>query len=178
LTNPPPPSAYNLRFPGQYYDQESGTYCNYFRDYDPGNGRYTTSDPIDLASGINTYAYVWGNPVNATDSSGLINDTLADIGFTAYDLYKLASDGACERNSNLTALGFDIVGAITPGVTGLGAASRVAKGAVEIPWSSKIVRDAAKALEQGATEVKLGSRSQAEALFFGRYQGQGYRKSL
>jgi len=89
----------------------------------------------------------------------------------------LASDSACERKENLTALGLDFVGAITPGVTGLGAASRVAKGADKIPWSSKPVRDAAKALEQGATEVSIGSRSQAEELFFGRYQGQGYRNT-
>lgn len=61
------------------------------------------------------------NPVNYTDSSGLIIDTIADAGFILYDLYKLASDNLCERSSNLTAaLGFDIVGAITPGVTGLG----------------------------------------------------------
>jgi RHS repeat-associated protein len=28
--------VYNLRFPGQYFDQETGTHYNYFRDYDPG----------------------------------------------------------------------------------------------------------------------------------------------
>jgi len=122
---------YNLRFPGQYYDQETGLHYNYFRDYDPSTGRYIESDPMGLSGGLNIYSYVNGNPVNATDSSGLIIDTLADIGFIAYDLYKLASDGACERNSNLTALGLDFVGAIVPGVTGLGAASRAAKGAEE-----------------------------------------------
>jgi len=30
----------NLRFPGQYSDQETGTRYNYFRDYDPQTGRY------------------------------------------------------------------------------------------------------------------------------------------
>lgn len=33
--------ANNLRFPGQYYDQESGQYYNYFRNYDPTTGRNT-----------------------------------------------------------------------------------------------------------------------------------------
>jgi len=61
----------NLRFPGQYYDQETNLHYNYFRDYDPAIGRYITSDPIGLAGGINTYVYVENNPLNFIDSLGL-----------------------------------------------------------------------------------------------------------
>ena len=38
--------ALNLRFPGQYFDVETGKHYNYFRDYEPAIGRYIQSDPL------------------------------------------------------------------------------------------------------------------------------------
>jgi RHS repeat-associated protein len=63
--------TYNLRFPGQYFDAETETHYNYFRDYDPSLGRYVQSDPIGLKGGTNTFGYANGNPAGLSDRYGL-----------------------------------------------------------------------------------------------------------
>ncbi|MET9350449.1 putative T7SS-secreted protein [Streptomyces termitum] len=37
-----------LRFPGQYFDPESGLHYNYFRYYDPESARYLSRDPLEV----------------------------------------------------------------------------------------------------------------------------------
>jgi len=65
-----------LRFPGQYFDRETNLTYNYFRDYDPGAGRYVQSDPMGLDGGLNTYAYVESAPLADTDFYGLITSSM------------------------------------------------------------------------------------------------------
>jgi RHS repeat-associated protein len=63
--------AFNLRFPGQYFDPETGLSYNMARDYDPQTGRYVQSDPIGLAGGINPYLYAF-DPLAQIDPLGLM----------------------------------------------------------------------------------------------------------
>jgi len=65
------PYVLNLRFPGQYFDPETGMHYNYLRNYDPGTGRYLTSDPAGLEAGLNTYLYAGANPLLFVDPLGL-----------------------------------------------------------------------------------------------------------
>lgn len=61
-----PPDC-ELRFPGQWADEESGLHYNLHRYYDPSTGQYLSADPVGLAGGLRTHAYVhdpmqWGDP--------------------------------------------------------------------------------------------------------------------
>ena len=60
----------NLMFAGQYLDSESGLYYNRARYYDPTTAQFISRDPA-VASTMSPYAYVSGNPLNASDPSGL-----------------------------------------------------------------------------------------------------------
>ncbi|MFD4938409.1 putative T7SS-secreted protein [Streptomyces virginiae] len=59
-----------LRFPGQYFDAESGLHHNYFRTYDPETARYLSPDPLGLAAAPNPVTYV-ADPHRWCDPFGL-----------------------------------------------------------------------------------------------------------
>ncbi|QOJ91679.1 MULTISPECIES: RHS repeat-associated core domain-containing protein [Pseudomonas] len=60
----------NIRFQGQYFDDESGLHYNTFRHYDPECGRFVTQDPIGLEGGFNLYLYA-PSPILWLDPMGL-----------------------------------------------------------------------------------------------------------
>jgi RHS repeat-associated protein len=66
-----PRIEYNLRWPGHYFDPETGLHYNRHRYYDPNLGRYLQSDPIGHeGSPVNLYAYC-PNPLVQVDVLGL-----------------------------------------------------------------------------------------------------------
>ncbi|BFM08552.1 RHS repeat-associated core domain-containing protein [Halioxenophilus aromaticivorans] len=67
----------NLRFQGQYFDEETGLHYNRFRYYDPEVGRFTQQDPIGLLGGINNYQYA-PNPISWIDPYGLSSKDCPD----------------------------------------------------------------------------------------------------
>jgi RHS repeat-associated protein len=116
--------TYNLRFPGQYYQTETGLNYNYFRDYDPQVGKYVESDLIGLQGGINTYAYVGSNPLPYVDPWGLAQCTYS---IAEHSITCVSNDGqsavtssqgisyglgTCKNNNSCSSL--KMLGPVTP----------------------------------------------------------------
>jgi RHS repeat-associated protein len=64
------PATLDLRFPGQWFQLETGLAYNWHRHYDPTIGRYLQPDPLGYGGGRNLYAYAKGNPFAYVDRDG------------------------------------------------------------------------------------------------------------
>jgi RHS repeat-associated protein len=161
------------RFTGKERDAETG--LDYFgaRYYRANIGRFTTVDPVQTVQDNlvdpqrwNRYAYARNNPLRYTDPDGRVLDTIADIGFIAYDLFDIgrsALRGEGVSGTQWLALGADVGGAMIPFATGAGAAVRmgvkaehVVEGARAAKNGSELVLDTNVVIAHGREYVKSG----------------------
>jgi RHS repeat-associated protein len=65
------PENIDIRFPGQWFQLETGLAYNWHRHYDATLGRYLQADPIGLTGGVSLYGYAGGTPLGYVDPFGL-----------------------------------------------------------------------------------------------------------
>ena len=143
---PGSPWGNRFLFTGREWLSDIGVYDFRNRLYQPELGRFMQPDPKEFEAGdYNLYRYCHNDPVNKTDPTGLIWDTIADIGFIAYDVYKLSTDGAGQGNENWKALGLDSLAAAIPFATGAGPAYRGARAIERASEASSAAKKASSA---------------------------------
>ena len=108
-------------YTGREYEPEGEHYHYRARDYDPATGRFLQEDPIWFAAGdLNVHRYVWNNPLNWTDPSGL---TAA------------AEDGAtrgqsARQGASIGAIGLRLICLFDRASSAVSAASDIANGSI------------------------------------------------
>jgi RHS repeat-associated protein len=65
------PASTRHTYTGREFDSDTGLMYYRERWYDPQQGRFVSEDPIGLDGGINLFAYVANDPIDATDPLGL-----------------------------------------------------------------------------------------------------------
>ncbi|MFN0316315.1 MAG: RHS repeat-associated core domain-containing protein, partial [Burkholderiales bacterium] len=81
-----------LKYTGREEDPDTGIYYYRARYYDPSIGRFISEDPLGFEAGVNFYAYVGNNPLNANDPTGLVN--LRNLGFGLIDFTSSTAEAA------------------------------------------------------------------------------------
>ena len=159
-----------IRFQGQYYDEETGLHYNRYRYYEPHSARYISKDPIGLNGGLNNSAYVsdpnqWVDPMGLNGekplkSNKLISDSEAKQINNALDKLTLpsalATAGVVKLGSTISDVGSDIYNGAKIGINGVKTGVEIAK-----PYlieganaSANTVKDGVTALYNGAKDVR------------------------
>ncbi|EIJ42387.1 RHS repeat-associated core domain protein [Beggiatoa alba B18LD] len=87
ITQDTNPEFQPFGFAGGLYDVDTKLTRFGARDYEAETGRWTSKDPINFAGKqANLYSYINENPINYTDSSGFIVDTVWDVANVAWDI--------------------------------------------------------------------------------------------
>jgi RHS repeat-associated protein len=63
-------ASLDARFPGQWFQIESGLAYNWHRHYDATTGRYTQADPLGFVDGPSVYGYAGQSPLENSDKDG------------------------------------------------------------------------------------------------------------
>ena len=157
----------HLGYTGELQDQLTGLVYLRARFYHPVLGRFLQRDSFGgfqpRPQSLNRYAYTENNPVNYRDPSGHYIDTILDVGFLAYDIYRLVYDNIlhdCDNlNENLFSLLLDVGGFLLPGLTGLGHADEAYdlwRYADELPGASRFADDAVRRVDDLADSRRYG----------------------
>jgi RHS repeat-associated protein len=104
-------STNNLRFPGQYYDSETGLAQNWNREFSSATGRYVEPDPFVFAHRYlrePLFLYGLNNPLTNRDPLGLVRCAyyikaktlccVSDSGTASWCAEAKAGQGACQDN--------------------------------------------------------------------------------
>ena len=145
------------KYAGTERDTESGLDYMQARYYASDRGQFISQDPVFWEVGQtedgkkvlqnpqlhNSYSYAGNNPIINKDPEGRLVDTIADVGFIAYDLYRLGSAYLTggDTKGEWAALGADIAGAVIPGVTGLGMGIRAVDKAADVAKTANKLSD-------------------------------------
>jgi RHS repeat-associated protein len=107
---------FDLRYPGQVFDEETGLSYNLHRYYDAATGRHMQADPIGLEGGWNRFGYANGNPKSFVDPIGLLF-----LDLTTFESAKrgVALNEAIQRGDGFRNIGGPIIlGAMSAPIVG------------------------------------------------------------